>query len=57
MNPTTAPVWVIAEEIGGVIPMVCFELLGKANELGKELKRVGSPACGQAKNRVNCPLQ
>lgn len=38
MNPTTAPVWVIAEEIGGVIPTVCFELLGKANELGKELE-------------------
>ena len=37
MNINAAPVWVIAEQIKGVIPPVCFELLGKATELGKEL--------------------
>ncbi len=37
MSPNTAPVWVIAEQVEGTIPEVCFELLGKARELGDEL--------------------
>ena len=41
MNINLAPVWVIAEQVEGVIPPVCYELLGKATELGKEL---GVPA-------------
>lgn len=38
MNSKAAPVWVIVEQLEGVIPAVCFELLGKAQELGNELE-------------------
>lgn len=37
MSPKTAPVWVIAEQIGGVISEVSFELIGKAAKLGADL--------------------
>ncbi len=37
MSSKTAPVWVIAEQIGGVISEVCFELIGKAAKLGADL--------------------
>ena len=38
MSHPGSPVWVIAEQVGGEIPQVCFELTGQARILADELR-------------------
>ena len=37
MSHPDSPVWVIAEQVDGCVPVVCFELIGQARKLADEL--------------------
>jgi electron transfer flavoprotein alpha subunit len=38
MSDQNSPAWIIAEQVGGKVPDVCFELIGKARVLADDLK-------------------